>query len=314
MTTSTATSTATSTSLEKVRHMPGKITARCPACAEEGADHTGNHLAIFESGKFTCIREPEHSKRIWELVGIHKEIDHEERRKRWREDRERRRRDQDRHRRLEAAKSALPHLIEKWSWDLAELFHDSPTRPSTACDDPSIFLAALFNPKSLLWTGEVFQSGEKHRERWRTTEDWFSSNVNHIGPMTTPSTWKAGTTSRTLTNIETAPYIVLDFDGPKGWTPRDQADLDRHLDESLAITRWLKDSCHWNLAAIVHTGNKSLHCWFDHPSETVLAGFRETLPVLGIDPSLIGHPEHPARLPGQVHDKSGNKSRVLYLR
>jgi len=222
---------------------------------------------------------------------------------------------QDLHRRLAAAKSAMPSLIKKWRWDLADVFRDSPTRPSTTCDDPRVFLAALFNnPKSLLWTGEVFQSGEKRRERWRTTEGWFSSHLDHIGPMTTPSTWKAKTTSRTRTNIETAPYVVLAFNGPKGWTPRDQADLDRHIDESLAITRRLKDDRHWNLAAIVHTGNKSLHCWFDHPGETILDGFRETLPVLGIDPSLIGHPEHPVRLPGQVHDKSGNKSRVLYLR
>lgn len=36
-------------------HDCGKITARCPACAEEGHDNKGNHLCIFADGKFACV-------------------------------------------------------------------------------------------------------------------------------------------------------------------------------------------------------------------------------------------------------------------
>ena len=61
--------------LEKVRHLPGKITARCPACAEEGHDRTGNHLVIFDGGKFSCIADEGHRRRIRELVGIRRAID-----------------------------------------------------------------------------------------------------------------------------------------------------------------------------------------------------------------------------------------------
>jgi hypothetical protein len=132
--------------------------------------------------------------------------------------------------------------------------------------------------------------------------------------MVTPSTWKTGITSRKQENIASAPYVILDFDGPKGWKPCDQADLDRHIAESLAIARWLKDDRRWSLAAIVHTGNKSIHAWFYHPGDALVASLRESLDTLGIDKSLIGHPEHPARLPGQVHAKSGKMSRVLWLR
>jgi len=132
--------------------------------------------------------------------------------------------------------------------------------------------------------------------------------------MVTPSTWKPGTVSRKRENVASSPYLVLDFDGPKGWKPRDEDDLDRHIAESLAIVRWLKECRGWNLAAIINTGNKSLHAWFDHPGEALVEGLRESLDLFGIDPSLIGHPEHPARLPGQVHAKSGKTSRVLWLR
>jgi putative DNA primase/helicase len=53
----------------------GGITARCPACFEEGHDKTGNHLIIFPGGSFACIQFPdsqgvEHRKRIFALVGI----------------------------------------------------------------------------------------------------------------------------------------------------------------------------------------------------------------------------------------------------
>jgi hypothetical protein len=62
--------------LEKVRIRAGKVTARCPACAELGGDQHGNHLFIADEGRgaFGCIAFAgigggPHRKRVWELVG-----------------------------------------------------------------------------------------------------------------------------------------------------------------------------------------------------------------------------------------------------
>jgi len=59
--------------LEKVRELAGGIVqARCPACAEGGADKTGEHLRVYPDGKFGCCVHPkdsEHRKRIWALAG-----------------------------------------------------------------------------------------------------------------------------------------------------------------------------------------------------------------------------------------------------
>lgn len=61
--------------LEMVKHrQSGKIIARCPACAEEGRDKKGEHLAVWPSGKFACIANEgdagaDHRKRIFELAG-----------------------------------------------------------------------------------------------------------------------------------------------------------------------------------------------------------------------------------------------------
>jgi hypothetical protein len=61
--------------LENIRQTLKGTTARCPACAEDGVDRSGNHLFISETGEFGCVLYPgdqgiEHRKKIFELVGI----------------------------------------------------------------------------------------------------------------------------------------------------------------------------------------------------------------------------------------------------
>ena len=60
--------------LEKVRKLAGGgVQARCPACAEGGADKTGNHLRIQPDGRFGCCVHPkdgDHRKRIFALAGV----------------------------------------------------------------------------------------------------------------------------------------------------------------------------------------------------------------------------------------------------
>jgi len=61
--------------LENVKDQDSKTIARCPACAAEGGDHTGDHLIIWPDGRFGCVAYPEeegheHRQRIFALVGI----------------------------------------------------------------------------------------------------------------------------------------------------------------------------------------------------------------------------------------------------
>jgi hypothetical protein len=62
--------------LGNVRTHGGKITARCPVCAETGHDQTRNHLIIHADGRFGCVIYPgdstdarAHRKRIFALCG-----------------------------------------------------------------------------------------------------------------------------------------------------------------------------------------------------------------------------------------------------
>lgn len=61
--------------LEKVKRRGSNVIARCPACAESGGDHKGEHLLINDAGQFGCVLFPgqsgqQHRQRIFELVGV----------------------------------------------------------------------------------------------------------------------------------------------------------------------------------------------------------------------------------------------------
>ena len=62
--------------LQSVRTRSSKTTARCPACAEAGADAKGEHLVITPQGRFGCVVYPgngpdakQHRRRIFALCG-----------------------------------------------------------------------------------------------------------------------------------------------------------------------------------------------------------------------------------------------------
>lgn len=60
--------------LKNVKRHNGKVTAQCPACADEGGDKKGDHLFINADGKFGCVVNPgeggkEHRQQIFALAG-----------------------------------------------------------------------------------------------------------------------------------------------------------------------------------------------------------------------------------------------------
>ena len=59
----------------------GAIECQCPACAEEGRDNSGNHLIVFEDGRFGCVVNPEDSEHRSRIFALAKRDDLDERRK-----------------------------------------------------------------------------------------------------------------------------------------------------------------------------------------------------------------------------------------
>lgn len=306
--------------LERRRERSGRIIARCPACAETGGDTKCEHLVIFSSGKFACAAMPqdrEHRRRIFALVGIRPEIERDPREVLAMRERQARDRQRERERQKLAgqATAKLREILDAYRWEPADVWDSSPQIPDDdrVIHDPRHFLASLYPADALLWTGEVWESGAGHASRWRSCADWLAAGEHEPGPMVAPGIWKPGTHSRTMDGVLESPYTVLDFDGFGGVKPLTDKQKHAHFLDSLAMIRWVREHLRWHLAAILHTGGKSLHAWFRTPSPEALESLRPNAAALGIDAGLIGRPEHPCRLPGQIHDGSGKRSRVMWL-
>jgi hypothetical protein len=308
--------------LEKLRRLAsGDVISACPACREIGKDREGDNFRVFSSGAFHCIafqNDKEHNSRIFALVGIKGELandpnrDHE-----WRQRQAKERLEGQRQEALaKKARDSRDTLASRHAWPLADVWEDSPQRIDCGLveSDPRHFLASLFPQDAVVWTGEVTHSGMSHASHWRTCRRWVESHDREVvGPMVTPATWKDGTVSRAAANVATALFTVLDFDGYDGLSPTTPAEIEEHLAASLAIIRWMREKMRWQLAAILHTGNKSLHAWFHTPPPEVLSSLKPVSSSLGMDAGLIGRPEHPCRLPGHLHTKTSKPSRVLWL-
>lgn len=307
--------------LENMVHLENKITARCPACAADGGDNKGNHLVIFPSGGYGCVRyqgDKEHNRRIKKLVGLNREMDPLEEQL-WRRNRAQEQIEKiHKNELIRAAESNRSKIIERYDWDLGSVTLESPQPPFEPAVQtcPRRFLGALFRPGDLLWTGELNDTGQlRHTIQWRTCEEWLNAPQGmRIGPHVAPSVWKQGSFSRSTSNVLSDPYVVLDFDGLDGIQPQTREEKIALVRAGLALTRWLRDALHWQLAAILLTGSKGIHVWFRTPPPIALKSLKDVYLQFGLDHLLIGHPAQPCRLPGHPHPKTGNLSRVIWLR
>jgi hypothetical protein len=305
--------------LEKMRRHGRKITARCPACAAEGGDRQGNHFFLnTETGQFGCAKYPSdkiHRQEIFRLVGIRGERDPIQERE-WRRQRSKEATITHRWNRVSATiKANRNQIAARFAWTSSQAKDDSPQQDLEAFNDPRLFLASLFSDDAIIWTGNKKDSGQdgRYAARWKTISDWQAQPIANVGPMVSPAVWPMGTDSRSGNNVSESPYVILDFDGFDGIDPTTPDEIRDHLQTSMALVRWFRESLDWQLAALIYTGNKSLHAWFHTPSPEALESLKRSAKALGIDPGLIGHPEHPCRLPGWPHAKTGKISQVIWL-
>ncbi len=304
--------------LDRVKIRGHKLESACPACREDGSDRTGNHFFLdTTTGKFGCAAHPDdrvHRQRIVALVGTREE------RPLWtpaqRRDYAQRKAREDagqRQAHANAARAAarLPDLVTEYAWDECDLWEASPRiLEAPAASDWKLFLR-LWPDNGLIWVGGVFDTGkEEHHAHFRTKEEWLkletppgyriASATFHLGP------------SRTLDAVAATPFMVVDIDSAIGFKPSKPADIAANQAAGRALLRWMVEKCGLYLRAVIGTGGKGMHAYFQRPHDDQIRDWQSIAESLGIDKGILTNHAAPLRLPGCLHEKTARPARLLF--
>lgn len=235
--------------------------------------------------------------------------------------------------------AALPAILERHAWTRADWWEASQDwmgemdgmRQARA-------LLSLFKPDDIVWCGlhgdsissedaaRTDRFWRKRREEidgkrpFRMAREWIAGIDERgelPGPRIVPSSFKPGRLDRSNEAVMQRRFLVIENDSPE------MTEIGRQC----ALLRWLQAGCGLNLRAVIFTGGKSLHGWFDAPMPNRLAelqvmlcgaqvtGFSgrvETVGGLGFDKATFV-PSQAYRVPGWKHDKTGKDVDLWYL-
>lgn len=317
--------------LEHVRFKGDKLIAACPACRAAGHDSRGDHLIIYRgedgthtNGLYGCVAnegDPIHRSEIFSLIGI-KDDPNDTDKGAWAE-RTRLAARKAQQRKAEAAEHLwitqriaqtlenrlAPYMTERWRvafLDDCRINFDSPDRI------PHDFILNLYQPDDILWLGDVLDSGgEQHRANFRTCAEWLE--LEELPPRIAPATFRSDAFSRSSINVKTSPFIVIESDDLVGHKPVTLDDRERNKALSHALTGYAQHELGLTLRAVIDTGHKSLHSWFDRPPPSEMDAIKKMAAGLRIDQSALDQGHSPFRMPGCTHNKTNQLARLLYL-
>lgn len=177
-------------------------------------------------------------------------------------------------------------------------FRDSSPHPleGDPADDWRLLLS-MFAPDDVVWIGHVYDSGKpEHARNFRPVSEWLKES-KAPGNFTCPSTFKNNSVTRSNDNAIARRFLVVESDKLK-------------REETLAVVQWLRSFL--TLRAVVCTGGKSLHGWFDFPAGAILEELRIILPELRCDPALF-KVSQPCRLPGAWRADKGKIQSLIWF-
>lgn len=215
--------------------------------------------------------------------------------------------------------AALQHIINQGRYsDEADVWEASPIRLLDEPDhDPALFLAALYEPKDLIWIGRRHQAGIMG-DTVRTRDEWIihyrnggtsSPHIilNPLSGKAAPTKNGDGTTLRGDSNVLSYRYCLAEFDT----VPREDQ-----------IRFW--SAARLPVVALIDSGGKSLHAWLRIAKlaavttaedwQTHIKGrvYDRLLTPLGVD-GACSNPARLSRLPGHFREEKGAWQRLLWL-
>ena len=308
--------------LENAYRSQDKLIAACPACRAEGKDNQGNQLAVFNDGKYGCVKNPkdnEHNKKIYALVGKKANRTPQDRREqhlmRKKQLEAEIRADQDR--KITAyLKANMESMIAEYrskDWRV-QLMDESPVLPQQRETIRHDFIRGLFKPDDTLWMSKsLTDTGLPwHAKCFRKCSEWIKDPK--LPPRIAAGTFREGSCSRSLSCLKSSPYIVIEGDELIGHKPTTQEECELNKEYCAALIGYARCCLGLVLRAVIDTGNKSLHGWFDRPSEAALEPLMSMADGLRIDKAVLENCQAmPLRMPNCPHTETWKIAQLTYF-
>jgi hypothetical protein len=201
----------------------------------------------------------------------------------------------------EAEAELLQTVLHDFAWPAVKIEADPRGRVGEPLAEQWIPVLCLFEPNDVVWVGRDLGDTGKlgHRWRFRTSEDWLNGG-RYPGRYICPNAFLPGVHSRSERNVAKRCFLVVESDDPI---------VGRQVG---AVFRFLESEKGMRLRAVVDTGGKSLHGWFEYPDPNTIKGLRNLLRVLKCDLKMFGASQ-PCRLPGSVRGDTGRPQRLIYF-
>ena len=195
------------------------------------------------------------------------------------------------------AKFSLGRILKEHKWTYDQIARDTKTPVGVCPDGHWRALLGLFKPDDIVWIGNISDSGQPvNSANFKTAAAWLEGDQPQ-GMLTCPASFRSNSISRCKENVLHRRFLVVESDALS-------------KDEVGAIFRWLCNEVGLNLRAVVDTGGKSLHGWFDYPKQAIVDQLQVVLTHLGCDRALFRQSQ-PCRLPGALRDSKYQK--LIYL-
>jgi hypothetical protein len=195
------------------------------------------------------------------------------------------------------ARKALPKILTDFRLEEADLWEESPVRLDGDIRDEWRLQLQLFAPHDVVWIGDVYDSGKpENAANFRFVSDWRGLPTCP-GNFTCGSTFHPWIISRSNETVAERKFLIIESDTLK-------------RGEMLSVIAWCRQFM--RLRAVVSTGGRSLHAWFNFPEAAKLADLRVILPELGCDPALF-KPAQPCRLAGAYRREKSTYQTLLFL-
>lgn len=204
---------------------------------------------------------------------------------------------------VEHLSKAKEFIYENFAWPVSEIEVSSEEGPWKPDVQTAQFIWSLFTPDETIWLGEPTETGPAYWSHFQPSNVWAHRDT--VPQFICPNPLVPGSNSRTAKCLSDKRYFVIECDHA-------HEDPGINRDRCGAVFRYAMDQKkNLKLRAIVDSGNKSLHGWFEYPGDDDYEWCRKVLPVLGADPATMRLAQ-PVRTPGALRD-NGRIQSLIWL-